>query len=432
MSLSSSSQLSIASNTAESIPVEPDSAEPNTAASTSGNPPINSPDALAAPRSSGWGPRAVFGAGFLGLAVLLGVGVVPKLNRRAELQAVQGALGQPRLVTFAQAKVGDATGKVVLPGTAAPIETAIIYARTNGFVRDVKVDIGDRVKAGDVLAVLDTPETESDARSAKARAGETELNAKIVRTTADRQMRLAEAGVSSLQQAEDAEARANSAEAALLTSRSDVERWNTLLSFRYVRAPFAGVVTRRNVEKGSLVTAGSSSGVASLYELARMETLKVLVDVPQSLAQDIRVGEPAQVSVSASSGALSVEGRVARTSGALDPSTRTLRTEVHVPGDKGILAGSFVRVALNTHSATPPVRVPANALAARAAGNFVFVVGDGNKIEEKKVTLGRELGAEVELVTGLTGTEKVVTNPPESLSAGETVRLVEKKGPPTP
>jgi multidrug efflux system membrane fusion protein len=430
MSPSTSSQLSIASSADGLNTVESNIIEPNTAASASGNPPANSPHAPGAPRSSGWGPRVVFGVAFVGLAALVGVGVVPKLNRRAELQAVQGTLGQPRLVTFAQAKVGDATGKVVLPGTAAPIETAIIYARTNGFVRDVKVDIGDRVKAGDVLAVLDTPEMESDARSAKARADETARNAKIIRATADRHTRLAQEGVSSLQQAEEAEARANSAEAALLTSRSDVDRWSTLLSFRYVRAPFSGVVTRRNVEKGSLVTAGSSSGVASLYELARMETLKVLVDVPQSLAQDIRVGESAQVS--ASSGALTVEGRVARTSGALDPSTRTLRTEVHVPGDKGILAGSFVRVALNTHAATPPVRVPANALAARAAGNFVFVIGDNNKIEEKKVTLGRELGAEVELVMGLTGNEKVVTNPPESLSAGETVRLVEKKSPAAP
>lgn len=414
------SQSRVSDNLPQGITPLP--AEPNVASSAPGDPPAISPRE---PRSSGWGPRRVFGFSFLGLAVLLGVGIVPKLNRRAELQAIQATMGQPRLVTFAQAKVGDASGKVVLPGTATPIETAIIYARTNGFVRDIKVDIGDRVEAGDVLAILDTPEMESDARSAKARAGETERNAKIVRATAERHIRLAEAGVSTREQAEEAEARANSADAALATSRADVDRWNTMLSFRYVRAPFSGVVTRRNVEKGSLVTAGSSAGVASLYELARTETLKIVVDVPQGLANDIRVGEPAPVIA----GALTVEGRVARTAGALDPATRTLRTEVHVPGNKGILAGSFVRVALHTHAASPPVRVPANALVARPAGNFVYIIGDDNKIAERKVTLGRELGAEVELVLGLSGTERVVTNPPESITDGETVRLVEKKSP---
>lgn len=376
--------------------------------------------------SSGSGPRRVLGVSVIGLAVLLGIGIVPKLHRRAELQAAQATLGQPRLVTFAQAKVGEASGKVVLPGTAAPIETAIIYARTNGFVRDIKADIGDHVKAGDVLVILDTPEMESDAKSALARVGETERNARIVRATAERHLRLAEAGISSREQAEEAEARANSADAALSTSRAEVNRWDTMLAFRRVRAPFSGVVTRRNVEKGALVTAGSSSGVTSLYELARTETLKITIDVPQNLAQDIHVGETAQVIA----GTLTVEGKVVRTAGALDPSTRTLRTEVQVPGDRGVLAGSFVRVALSTHSASPPVHVPANALVARSGGNFVYVIGDNNKIAEKKVTLGRELGAEVELVTGLLGTEKVVTNPPESLADGETVRLAEKKSPP--
>lgn len=388
-----------------------------------------SPAAPAAPqapperRSSGLGPRGVLGTGFVVLAVLLGIGIAPRLHRRSELQAAQAAIGQPRVVTFALAKVGAASGKVVLPGTAAPIETALIYARTNGFVRELKADIGDRVKEGDVLAVLDTPEMESDARNARARAGEMEQNAKIIRAQAERQSRMAEAGVGTQERADEAQARANSAEAALSASRSEVDRWSTMLSFRHVRAPFAGVVTRRNVEKGALVTAGSSAGVTSLFEVARTETLKITVDVPQGLAQHVRVGEAAQVIA----GTLTVEGRVARTAGALDPGTRTLRTEVHVPGDKGVLAGSFVRVALSTHSASPPVHVPANALVARPRGNVVYVVGDDGKIQETKVTLGRELGAEVELVSGLSGGEKVVTNPPESLADGETVRLAEKK-----
>lgn len=369
------------------------------------------------------GPRRVFVMTFAILATLLGVGIVPKLNRRAELQAAQAALGQPRLVTYAQTKLGEASGKVVLPGTASPIETALIYARTNGFVRDLKADIGDRVKEGDVLVVLDTPELESDARSANARALEASRNAKISKVAVERQTKLLEAGVGTREKADEVEAKANSADAALAATRSEVDRWNTMLNFRQVKAPFAGIITRRNVEKGSLVTAGSSSGISSLFELARVETLKITVDVPQSLAHDITVGAMAQVI----SGPITVEGKITRTAGALDTNTRTLRTQIDIPGDKGILAGSFVRVSLQTHSATPPVRVPANALISRSGGNFVYVIHDDGTLEEKNVTLGRELGAEAEVVLGLTGNEKVVTNPAENLATGEKVRLAEKK-----
>lgn len=368
-------------------------------------------------------PRRVFAMTAVVLATLLGVGIVPKLNRRAELQAAQAALGQPRLVTYAQAKLGDASGKIVLPGTASPNETALIYARTNGFVRELKADIGDRVKEGDVLAVLDTPELESDARSANARAIEASRNAKISKVAVERQSKLLEAGVGTREKADEVEAKANSADAALAATRSEVDRWNTMLNFRQVKAPFSGIITRRNVEKGSLVTAGSASGISSLFELARIETLKITVDVPQSLAQDIKVGENAQVI----SGSMTVEGKISRTAGALDMNTRTLRTQIDIPGDKGILAGSFVRVSLSTHSTTPPVRVPANALISRSGGNFVYIIRDDNTLEEKNVTLGRELGAEAEVVSGLTGTEKVVTNPAENLATGEKIRLAEKK-----
>lgn len=369
--------------------------------------------------------RAILGV-LVGLGVLLGIGIVPKIHRRAELASAHAASRLPRRVVFAEAQLGAASSQLVLPGAALPIETAVIYARTNGFVREFKVDIGDTVKAGQVLAVLDAPEMEAEAQSARARADEGSRNELIARSTADRFENLARAGVNSQQQADEARARANSAEAALRTSRADVTRWNSMLEFRMVRAPFDGVVTKRNVEKGVLVTAGSSTGVTSLYEVARTETLKVFVEVPQSLAQDIRVGGAARVT----SGTLEVPGTIARTSGALDPTTRTLRTEVHVPGDRGILAGSFVRVGLDTNTATPPVRVPANSLVARSGGNFVLVVGDGNRIEERAVVLGRELGAEAEIASGLAPGARVVTNPPENLNAGEIVEPVARPATP--
>ncbi|HSC87729.1 MAG TPA: efflux RND transporter periplasmic adaptor subunit [Polyangiaceae bacterium] len=357
------------------------------------------------------------------LALLLGgivvAGAVPKLRQKAERDAAAAEVQKARAVTWVKARRSASRSQLVLPGTALPIETATLYARTTGFVREFRADLGDRVKGGQILAVLDAPELESDASSAQARAAEAALNEKISRATAERYRRLAEAGASSREQADQAEAQANSAEASAKTSRAELSRSATLLDFRVVRAPFDGVITKRNVEKGTLVTAGSGAGVSSLFEVARTETLKIWVDVPQYLAADVQIGDEARVAA----GTKSVPGKIVRTSGALDPTTRTLRVEIHVPGDQGILAGSFVRVGLDAQSAEPPVLIPANAVSPRGEGTFVFTV-DGGKTQQVQIQLGRELGAEVEVVGGLVGGETVVTNPAENLSGGETVRLV--------
>jgi RND family efflux transporter MFP subunit len=247
--------------------------------------------------------------------------------------------------------------------------------------------------------MLDTPEVESDAKSARARANEAELNAKLSLATAQRYQRLAEAGADSFAQADQFEAQANSA--AIDTSRAAVSRADTLLSFRFVRAPFSGVITRRNVGRGTLVSAGSTSGVNSLFEIVRTETLKVLVDVPQALASSVHVGDEVLVD----SDGRSAKGRIARTSKALDAATRTLRVEIHVPGDQGILAGAFVRARFNVEYARPPVLVGANSLSLRADGTFVFVLDDNNRAQLVKIEIGRDLGAEIEVASGLSGSE---------------------------
>jgi RND family efflux transporter MFP subunit len=361
----------------------------------------------------------------LGLGAIVAVGWGPKLRQKAERESATAALGSGRSITYSTARVSPLQSQLVLPGTAFAIETATIYARTTGFVREFKVDIGDHVKAGDVLAILDTPEIESDARSARARAAESALNEKIQEQTAERYRRLAEAGVNSKEQAAQAEAQANSAKAAASTSQAEVTRTSTLLDFRFVRAPFDGVVTRRNIEKGSLVTAGSGAGVSSLYEVTRTETLKIWVDVPQALAQEIHVGDEARVL----SGTETVVGTIARTAGALDPLTRTLRVEIHIAGDQGILAGSFVRVSLDIHAKKPPVLVPANAIVPRPDGTYVFIAGPDGAVRMTAVEMGRELGVDVEVVSGLNGGERVATNPPENLAQGEKVHWI---APPPP
>jgi membrane fusion protein, multidrug efflux system len=357
------------------------------------------------------------------LAALLAIGIIPRIMKRRALDEAHASLLEPRVVTTVDAKRASAGGKLALPGAALPFQSGIIYARVNGFVRELRADLGDHVSAGQVLAVLDTPELQSDLVSARARAAENDRNAKLAHATSERYGALSESGVASKQQADETSARANSAESAAATARSEVERIETMLAFRQVTAPFSGVITRRGVERGSLVTAGSSAGITALYEIARIDTLKVFIDVPQSLAGSISIGDPAEVAA----GGKSISGKVARTSGALDPATRTLRTEVHVPGDKGILSGSFVRVTLTTHDAEPPVLVPANAVVSRSGKNFLFTV-DGDVVREHPIAIGRELGATVEVTSGLLGNEKIVINPAETLADSEKVRVRSESG----
>lgn len=354
------------------------------------------------------------------LGVVIAIGAGPKVRMSEARAKAQEAANQPRSVYVEEARKKDGPVALTLPGSVIAWETAEIYSRTDGFVRQYKVDLGDRVKAGDVLAILDAPEIESQARSAEAKVKELEENERLSRTRAERYKRLAEAGVNSREQADQYEVEANTTVAALEASRAEVHRIRTLLGFRIVKAPFDGVVTRRSVEKGTLVTAGSTSGVTSLFEIARTEKLRVLIDVPQTLAPSVRVGDEAKVIF----GQTTVTGQIARTAGALDPSTRTLRVEAVIPGDQGVLAGSFVRVSLSLTPTSPPVLVPANAIVPEAEGTVVFAVNGEGKIERRPVEIGRELGVDVEIVSGLVGGERIVKSPPESLREGDTVRAI--------
>lgn len=354
-----------------------------------------------------------------GMMALLAVGAWPKLKTKQALDLSIAQKNGPRSVNVQKVERAKNSSELVLPASVVPIESAAIYARVQGYVRELHVDIGDKVEADQTLAVLDVPEVEADLRRAEARWAEAARNRALAATTTDRFARLAEAGASSKQLADEAVARRNSAEAAVAANKAEVDRLRSQFAFRLVKAPFAGVVTKRNVDKGALVTSGSSAGIMSLFELSRLDQLRVFADVPQAYANSIQVNDAATLI----NGTLRVPARVVRTSSALDPVTRTLRVEALVDGDRGILSGSFVRIAFATKSANPPVLVSSSSLAPRGAQLFVYIV-DGDKVKEVPVELGRELGAQAEIIGGLEGGESVVINPPESLMNGSTVRVV--------
>jgi membrane fusion protein, multidrug efflux system len=354
-----------------------------------------------------------------GILAVIAVGIWVRTTRvRALASSAQEAQG-PRRVATIVARRAPALVDVTLPGTAQPILTTTLHARTTAFVRRLHVDMGDRVRPGQLLAELEAPEVEQELRVARARQAEAQQNVGLAQGTAERHARLAVDGVSSKQQADDARAQANSATAALQRTRAEVQRLAALRGYLRIVAPFEGVVTRRHVDSGALVSPGAGPG---LFEVSQTSALKVYVDVPQAFASFVQTGQ--KVVVAARGAAAKVEGKIVRTAGALDESTRTLRTEVHLPSTQGLLAGSFVNVAFSVSRAEPPVVIPAAALVVRKEGPQVFVVKDG-RARSRKVAIGIDRGREVEIVDGLSGGEALVLNAPENLTADEAVRAVE-------
>ena len=324
----------------------------------------------------------------------------------------------------ARVRRAEPTAELTLPGTVLPIQRASLHARLNGFVGRIHVELGDRVRAGQLLAELEAPELQAECHRARARLDETERNLAFARASAERGQILAREGTVSHEVAEEARARANSAEAALKSAKAEVERLEALYAYRRVVAPFDGLIVRRNVDRGALVTAGSGSGVTSLFEIAQTHALKVYVDVPQSLAHDIRPGLEARIST-LDAPARAFPGRVVRTAGVLDPATRTLLTEVQLSNESGLFAGAFVRVRLLFERDTPPMLIPASALAARREGPSVLLVDEANAIQQRVVVLGRDLGAQVEVLDGLSVEDRVVLSPPDTLGDGRVVRVAE-------
>lgn len=363
------------------------------------------------------------GLGLLGVLLVAGVsGVVPRLRARAALDQTQAAARSPRLLRVAAATQGAARREVTLPGTSAPFQVTTLYARSTGYLRRNLVDVGDRVKAGQLLAEIDAPETDEDLRLAQAQLDEAEANVGLVQRTAERSRALSGEGVVSQQQVDDTRAQANSAEATLRTRRAAVQRLNALRGYQRVLAPFDGIVTRRGVDRGALIGAATGGGVA-LFEIAQVDRLRVFVDVPQSLARDVRVGGEVWVYAPADP-QHAAAGKVARTSGVLDAGTRTLHTEIHLPGtpDGPVLPGAFVYVRFVVSQRTPPVVVPANALIVRKEGTQVGKVEAG-VVHLVNVQIGRDLGKELELVSGVKPGDQVVLNPPDELADGTPVRV---------
>ncbi|HEU4409073.1 MAG TPA: efflux RND transporter periplasmic adaptor subunit [Polyangiaceae bacterium] len=360
------------------------------------------------------------------LAAAAAAGVAPRLKRREALARAEQALARPRKVRVAPVRAGDAAVETVLPGSSAPFYASSLYAKSTGFLRKTHVDVGDRVKAGQPLAEIDAPETAEEVRLAQARLDEARANVGLAQATAERAGSLVAAGALPPQQGDDARAQANSALASVATRQAELQRLRVLRGYQQIVAPFDGVITRRGADPGALV-GPAAAGDAPLFEIAAVETLRVFVDVPDAYAADVRPGLEAQV-FSPRDPARKLSGKVARASGVLEPATRTLRAEIHVPGGDVILPGAFVYVRLTVPRSRPAPVVPAGALVIRKEGTLVATVGPEGRVELKPVALGRDFGKEIEVLDGVAAGAQVVVNPPDDLESGQPVEVAPAKG----
>jgi len=396
----------------------------------------------------------VIGIGALVLfLVLLLVGVVPRVRNQRELasaaQTVQTAAPEVYVIRPEPAAGADLS----LAATTQAIQDSIIYARTSGYLSKRHVDIGDKVEAGQLLAEIASPEIDQQLRQGEADLRQSEKNLDLQKANLDLaratmgRYEAADAEGAVAKQAVDqsvsayrtAQAAVAAAEANVQSNRANVQRLQELTSWQRVLAPFSGAVIQRNVDVGALITAGSpvnntavapssvTGGANGLFEVARIDSLRVFVNVPQAYAPNVTVGLPVLIAVRGQLGQ-PVMGKVTRTASAIDPGTRTLLTQVDIPNQAHrLLPGMFVYVTFKIAPSGTRWRVPATAVIFNAQGTRVAIVGVGNTLRFQEVVLGRDFGTSIDVQAGLQGHETIVKQPTVSLQEGQRVTPIESK-----
>jgi RND family efflux transporter MFP subunit len=351
-----------------------------------------------------------------------------KINELAA--ATRAEMSGPPPVDVVFAKSSPQTQRLVLPGETAAWYDSKIYARVNGYVEKWLVDIGDHVSNGQTLVLIDTPELDAQLQAARAKlnAAQAEVNVKqanadFAKSTYER-WRDSPKGVVSEQERESKKAASIGAEAELIASKAqvnldeaDVDRLTSLTEFKKVKAPFEGTIVQRNIDIGDLVTAGSGSGILALYRLASNEPMRVFVNVPQSAADDLLTGNARASITVGGDGSRHYDGKVSRTSRAINPQARTLRAEVDIPNaDSRLVPGMYVEVSFTLRNPIG-VQVPAAALSFRPKPQ-VAIVDDKNVVEFREVRIGVDDGDVVQIESGLKEGDKVVLNLSSQIASG--------------
>jgi RND family efflux transporter MFP subunit len=359
------------------------------------------------------------------MAIIVIWGISSRRQANAQLALETRELAVP-IVMVMHPKPGAPQQEIVLPGDIQPFTDAPIYARTNGYLKRWYADIGTRVKAGQLLAEIDTPEVDQQLQQARADLGTAEANLRLAEITAARYMDLMKTDSVAQQDVDNATGNLDARQAAAESARSNVKRLEQLQSFQKIYAPFDGILTARNTDIGALIDSGSGGGPArELFHIAAVDRLRVFVNVPQIYSPHVRAGLPARLELTEFPGR-HFEGMLVRNSGAIDNNTRTLLAEIDVNNPTGELKpGAYVEVHLKLPSSVTTFMLPINTVIFRSAGMQVATVKDGKTVALIPITPGRDFGKDLEVVAGLSGKEWVVLNPPDSLINGQAVRISE-------
>jgi RND family efflux transporter MFP subunit len=373
---------------------------------------------------------------------LTGALTASTMSRMRQEQTVNDAAGKaatarPR-VTLVVAHSAASEAEQVLPGSAMPLLEAGLYPRASGYIARRLVDIGDRVQKGQLLAVIDAPDLDDQLNQAKANLEQAraklklnEANLVLAQITLERSLRINRKGLGAVAQQEvdqeqaaldTSQASVETAKASIQTNQAAVQRFTDLQAFERIVAPFPGIITARHIDVGDLVSADSTA--RELFHLMRTDILRVFVDVPQVFATGIQVGQRAVV-YRREAPLKPFSGKVTRTADALDPTTRTLRTEVQVANPENALRpGMYLQVKFVFSNEQKAVLIPSAAVVTRAGALRVAVLDDQHRVQYRAVQLGRDYGADIELLAGITAGDTVVVRPGDDLPEGTVVERV--------
>jgi RND family efflux transporter MFP subunit len=380
---------------------------------------VNAPANLQ-PKASRRSRYTVIAGVVIVLTAGLALGVIPRLRAQSKLVTTAREVTHQTVTVTNVSRLASSV-QLALPGDVHAFEQTKIYARADGYLLKWNTDIGAKVEAGQVLAEIDSPELDQELNQSRAALAQAQANLILARSSAERWLGLLKDRAVSQQEVDEKTGALAARDADVKAAEAAVLRLEKLASFKEVRAPFAGTITGRFVDTGALIRAGSSA--SALFDLAQTDSLRIHVNVPQAYLRDITTGSAVQVRV-AEYPDRTFDGKVLRTSGAFDPTTRTLLTEIEVPNRDGALfPGIHVDVQLSVAQANPPIVVPATAVIVRSEGLQVAVVNDADAIRLQKVQVGRDLGRTVEIVSGLSDGTRIVTNPTDTLVDGTPVRI---------
>lgn len=358
------------------------------------------------------------------LAVLI-VGIRSRVKDEANLRTVTAQLAEPS-VSVVQPKPTAPAQEIILPGNIQPFISSPIYARTDGYLKKWYFDIGARVKAGDLLATIQAPEIDQQLEQARSTLATAQANLELAKITMDRYQGLLKKHAVAQQDVDNAVGTYNANKAIVDADLANERRYEALVSYEKVYAPFDGMITARNTDIGDLINSGSSTAPKTdMFHIVQPGTLRVYVNVPEEYSRGIKPGVTGAEVMLAEFPGEKFSGNLVRTADAINMTTRTLLVEIDVPNPTGtLLSGSYAEVHLNIPGQGSTFLIPVNTLIFRSQHLQVGVVRNG-KVVLTDLIPGHDLGAEIEIVSGLKANDQIVVNPPDSLVTGQAVKIVQ-------